>query len=99
MKIIPVSQYVVRTSKNLRCADKTALIAPSEKDLQTLLDIINEESERVGLSLNMTKTVTVVIYKNDVTPVCNIALKNSLLQQVRVPGNKHIQRRKIFARH
>ena len=39
----------------LRYADDTALIAPSEKDLQTLLDIINEESERVGLSLNIRK--------------------------------------------
>ena len=46
---------------NLQYADDTALIATSEKDMQTLLDIINEESERLGLSLNIKKMVTMVI--------------------------------------
>ena len=67
---------------NLWYADDTALIATSEKDLKTLLDIITEESERVRLSFNIKKTVTMLISKKNVKPVCNITVNNSLLQQV-----------------
>ena len=40
---------------NLRYADDTSLLAGSEEDLQRLLNIVVEESEKLGLSLNVKK--------------------------------------------
>ena len=40
---------------NLRYADATSLLAGSEEDLQRLLNIVVEESEKLGLSLNVKK--------------------------------------------
>ena len=41
---------------NLRCADDTTLKAENEEELKTLLMKVKEESERVGLKLNIEKT-------------------------------------------
>ena len=41
---------------NLRYADDTTLRAESEKELQCLLMKVKEESEKVGLKLNIQKT-------------------------------------------
>ena len=41
---------------NLRCADDTTLMAESKKELKSLLRKVKEESEKVGLKLNMQKT-------------------------------------------
>ena len=41
---------------NLRYADDTTLMAESEEDLKSLLMKVKEESEKVGLKLNMKKT-------------------------------------------
>ena len=41
---------------NLRYADDTTLMAESEKELKRLLMKVKEESEKVGLKLNITKT-------------------------------------------
>ncbi|GFN98469.1 retrovirus-related pol polyprotein line-1 [Plakobranchus ocellatus] len=46
---------------NLRYADDTVLIAENEKDLQQLLDIVKEESEKKGLELNRKKTEVMVV--------------------------------------
>ena len=40
---------------NLRCADDTTLVAESEEELNRLLKL-KEESEKVGLKLNIQKT-------------------------------------------
>ena len=40
---------------NLRYADDPALMAESEKELKSLLMKVNEESEKVGLKLNIPK--------------------------------------------
>ena len=40
----------------LRYADDTALMAESEEELKSLLMKVNEESEKVGLKLNIQKT-------------------------------------------
>ncbi|ROT72460.1 endonuclease-reverse transcriptase, partial [Penaeus vannamei] len=40
----------------LRYADDTILIAGNEEDLQSLVNIINEESEKMGIGLNVKKT-------------------------------------------
>ena len=41
---------------NLRYADDTTLMAESEKTLKSLLMKVKEESEKVGLKLNIQKT-------------------------------------------
>ena len=41
---------------NLRYADDTALMAESEEELKSLLIKVKEESEKVGLKLNIQKT-------------------------------------------
>ena len=42
-----------RNINNLRYADDTTLMAESEEDLKSLLMKVKEESERVGLKLNI----------------------------------------------
>ena len=41
---------------NLRHADDTTLMAESEEELKSLLRKVNEESEKIGLKLNIQKT-------------------------------------------
>ena len=45
-----------RNINNLRYADDTTLMAESEEDLKSLLMKVKEESENVGLKLNIQKT-------------------------------------------
>ena len=45
-----------RNINNLRYADDTTLIAESEEELKSLLMKVKEESEKVGLELNIQKT-------------------------------------------
>ena len=45
-----------RNINNLRNADDTTLMAESEEELNSLLMKVEEESERVGLKLNIQKT-------------------------------------------
>ena len=49
-----------RNSNNLRYADDTTLMAESEEDLKSLLTKVREESEKVGLKLNIQKTKVMV---------------------------------------
>ena len=44
------------SNNNLRYADDTTLMAESEKELKSLLMRVKEESEKVGLKLNIQKT-------------------------------------------
>ena len=45
-----------RNINNLRYADDTTLMAESEEELNSLLMKVKEESEKVGLKLNIPKT-------------------------------------------
>ena len=45
-----------RNTDNLRYADDTTHIAKSEEELKSLLMKVKEESEKVGLKLNIQKT-------------------------------------------
>ena len=49
-------QIAGRNISNLRYAGDTTLIAESEEELKTLLMKVKEESEKVGLKLNIQKT-------------------------------------------
>ena len=48
-----------RNINNLRYADDTTLMAESEEELKSLLMKVEEESEKVGLKLNIQKTKTI----------------------------------------
>ena len=45
-----------KNTNNLRYAEDTTLMAESEEELQSLLMKVKEESEKVGLKLNIQKT-------------------------------------------
>ena len=45
-----------RNNNNLRYADDTTVMAESEEELKSLLIKVKEESEKVGLKLNIQKT-------------------------------------------
>ena len=45
-----------RNINNLRCAADTTLMAESKEELESLLMEVKEESEKVGLKLNIQKT-------------------------------------------
>ena len=45
-----------RNINNLRYADDTTLMAESEEEVKSLLMKVKEESEKVGLKLNIQKT-------------------------------------------
>ena len=45
-----------RNINNLRYADDTTLMAESEEELKSLLMKVKEESEKVGLKVNIQKT-------------------------------------------
>ena len=49
-----------RKVNNLRYADDTTLMAESEEELKSFLMKVKEESEKVGLNLNIQKTKIMV---------------------------------------
>ena len=52
--------FVGRNINNLRYADDTTLMAECEEELKSLLMQVKEESEKVGLKLNIQKTKSIV---------------------------------------
>ena len=58
-----------RNINNLRYADDTTLMAESEEELKSLLMKVKEESEKVGLKLNIQKTK--IMASGPITP-CEI---------------------------
>ena len=51
---------IARNINNLRYADDTTLMAESEEELKSLLMKVKEESEKVGLKLNIQKSKVMV---------------------------------------
>ena len=49
-------KFAGRNINKLRCADDTTLMAESEEELKSLLMKVKEETEKVGLKLNIQKT-------------------------------------------
>ena len=52
-----------RIVNNLRYADDTTLMVESEEELKSLLMKVKEESEKVGLKLNIKKTKIMAFIK------------------------------------
>ena len=50
------NKFAERSINNFRYADDTTLMAESEEELKSLLIKVKEESEKVGLKLNIQKT-------------------------------------------
>ena len=50
------SKIARRNTNNIRYADDTTLMAESEEELKSLLMKVKEETEKVGLKLNIQKT-------------------------------------------
>ena len=59
------------------------LIADSEENLQRLLDITIEKSEEMGLTLNVKKTVCMVISKKAIVPSCNLQSRGQQIKLVK----------------
>ena len=55
-----------RNINNLRYADDTILMAESEEEWKSLLMNVKEESEKVGLKLNV--QITKIVASNPITP-------------------------------
>ena len=71
-----------RNINNLRYADDTILTAESEEELKSLLMKVKEESEKVGLKLNIQKTKImasgpITSWQIDVETVTNVILGGS----------------------
>ena len=56
-----------RNISNLRYVDNTTLMAESEEELKSLLMKVKEESEKVGLKLNIQKTKTKIMASGRIT--------------------------------
>ena len=50
------AQAEIKIANNFRYADDTTIVAESEEELKSLLMKVKEESEKVGLKLNIQKT-------------------------------------------
>jgi Reverse transcriptase (RNA-dependent DNA polymerase) len=69
------------TVNNLRYADDTIIIADNEKDLQRLLQEVNEKSEKYGLTINLNKTKVMIVTKK-INAHVNIKIGNNNIEQV-----------------
>ena len=56
IKIARYFNILIRYFNNLRHADDTTLMAEGEEELKSLLMKVKEETEKVGLKLNIQKT-------------------------------------------
>ena len=66
---------------NIRYADDTVLVADTSEKLQALVDVVERESERMGLKINIKKTEVVVATKNSIVPVSNITIDGARVKQ------------------
>ena len=67
-----------RNINNLRYADDTTLMAKSEEELKNLLMKVKEESEKVGLKLNIQKTKIMTS-----SPITSLQIDGETMETVR----------------
>ena len=67
---------------NIRCADDTVLVATTEKDLQNLLDVVNEKGRNFNMEMNVKKTKVLVISRDQNIRV-NLKLNGQVIEQVK----------------
>ena len=66
-----------RNTNNLRYADDTTRMAECEEELKSLLTKVKEESEKVGLKLNIQKTKTMAY-----SPITSWQIDGELMETV-----------------
>ena len=79
-----------RNINNLRYADDTTLMAESQKELKILLMKVKEESEKVGLKLNIQKTN--IMESSPITswPIGGETMEQRVAHgQASTPGGRH----------
>ena len=79
-------KIVGRNINNLRYPADTTLMAESEEDLKSLLRKVKEESEKVGLKLNIQKTK---IMASD--PITSQQTDRETMKRVRLFGGGQLQ--------
>ena len=67
-----------RNINNLRYADDTTLMAESEEELKRLLMKVKEESEKIGLKLNIQKTKIMAF-----CPITSLQIDGETMETVR----------------
>ena len=72
-----------RNIKNLRYAHDTTLMAESEEELKSLLMKVKEESEKVGLKLNIQKTKITAS-----SPITSWQIDGAEVESVTIWGSK-----------
>ena len=68
---------------NLRYADDTALLAESKSALQDIMDVVRQNSEEKGLSMNVKKTKTLVVCRDE-TPDVRIVVSPRTSKEVQI---------------
>ena len=66
---------------NIRYADDTALLASTNEDLQKIVDKVKKESDQQALNMNVSKTKTMVISREE-GKTAQIKVEGMLLEQV-----------------
>ena len=69
-----------RNINNLRYADDTTLMAESKEELKSLLMKVKEESEKVGLKLNIQKMKKIMTY----SPITSWQIDGETVETVRL---------------
>ena len=67
---------------NIRYADHTVLVDTTEKDLQNLLDVVNEKGRNFSMEMNVKKTKVLVISRDQNIRV-NLKLNGQVIEQVK----------------
>ena len=67
---------------NFRHVDDTVLFTFSSKDLQSLVDKVNETGKPYGMEMNVVKTKVMVISKQIQAPKVNIMIQGRSIEQV-----------------
>ena len=68
---------------NMRYADDTALITECTLDLQELVTAVNEKGKPYGMEMNVIKTKTMVVSRQDPVPKINITIEGKPIEQVK----------------
>ena len=71
-----------RNISNLRYVDDTVLVSDSRDGLQELVTAAKIESEKAGLGMNVKKTKTMVVTRQEEDIQANIKIENETLEQV-----------------
>ncbi|XP_026317751.1 uncharacterized protein LOC113228612 [Hyposmocoma kahamanoa] len=98
MKELRESDYGVQMGKsNIKClvySDDQVILAPSEGELQKMLDIMNESFRKRGMKINAEKTKVMIFERNENVTVCNIKIQGMIIDQV----NEFVYLGSVFTR-